>query len=99
MQTDKYSVKYGAFIKKYKNTPKIARVIIEWKDNRQQHDYLISLDDYWADDTPYQYRNTEMGVLSEEDIFYHAGNIQYCIYNRLLINILQVISQKYGRNL
>lgn len=22
-----------------------------------------------------------------------------CIYNRLLINILQVISQKYGRNL
>ena len=80
MQTDKYSVRYGAFIKKYKNTPKIARVIIEWKDNRQQHDYLISLDDYWADDTPYQYRNTEMGVLSEEDIFYHAGNIQGLYY-------------------
>lgn len=76
MQTNKYSVKYDAFIKKYENTPKVAKVVIKWKDNKQQHDYLISLDDYWADDTPYKYRNTEMGVLSEENIFYHAGNIQ-----------------------
>ena len=41
-----------------------------------QYDYLISLDDYWVNDLPYPYRKTEIGNLTEEEIFYHAGNIQ-----------------------
>ncbi|MCI7119894.1 MAG: hypothetical protein MR933_08955 [Prevotella sp.] len=55
--------------------PKVAKVVIEWKDSHQQHDYLISLDDYWVDDFSYPYRNTKVGLLTEEEIFFHARNI------------------------
>ena len=37
-----------------------------------------------------RYRTMSISTKLEEFIF--------CIYNRLLLNVLQVISQKYGRN-
>lgn len=63
--------------------PKVAEVIIEWNDDHQQNDYLISLDDYWVDDFPDSYRKTKIGSLTEEEIFYHAGSIQglYALIN------------------
>lgn len=63
--------------------PKVAKIVIEWKDDNLQHEYLISLDNYWADDSPCPYRKTEIGNLTEEEIFYHAGNIQdlYALIN------------------
>ena len=48
--------------------PKVAKVVIEWKDDYMQYDYLISLDDYWVNDLPYPYRKTEIGNLTEEEI-------------------------------
>lgn len=83
MQTTICSDKYDAFVKCYKRIPKIVEVVIEWKDNKERHNYFISLDDYWVDDFPYPYRNTEIGILTEEEIFYHAGNIQglYALIN------------------
>lgn len=76
MHTSIIQQKYDAFIKYYKSIPKVAKVVIEWKDNYQQHEYLFSLDDYWIDDLPYPYRKTKTGSLTEEEIFYHVGNIQ-----------------------
>lgn len=75
MHTTIIQQKYDAFVKKYQCLPKVVDVVIEWKDDHQQHNYFISLDDFWADDCPYPYRNTQIGRLSEEDIFYHAGSI------------------------
>ena len=75
MQTTIIQQKYDAFIKKYHSMPKVVKVVIEWKDNYQQHDYLISLDDYWGDDLCYPYRETKAGLLPEDEIFFHAGNI------------------------
>lgn len=83
MQTTNVQQKYNAFIKKFQHKPKVVKAIIEWKDENLQHDYLISLDDCWVDVLPYPYRRTEIGNLTEEEIFYHAGNIQG-LYN--LIN-------------
>ena len=40
--------------------PKVAKVVIEQKDDSQQHDYFISFDDYWVDGFPYPYRKTEI---------------------------------------
>ena len=40
-------------------------------------------------------------ILHYSDIVLTINNLHYvrtCIYNRLLLNILQLISQKYGRN-
>lgn len=68
--------KYDAFIRQYQKEPKVVKTTVEWQDDKHQHDYLISLDDYWADDFANSYRKTEIGFLNEEDIFYHAGNIQ-----------------------
>lgn len=76
MQTTIVQQKYDMFIKRRQSMPKVAKVVIEWKDDNMQHDYLISLDDYWVDDLPYPYRKTEIGNLTEEGIFYHVGNIQ-----------------------
>lgn len=76
MQTTIVQQKYDMFIKRHQSMPKVAKVVIEWKDDNMQHDYLISLDDYWVDDLPYPYRKTEIGNLTEEEIFYHADNIQ-----------------------
>ena len=56
--------------------PKVAKVVIEWKDDNMQHEYLISPDVKWGDDLPYTYRKTEIGNLTEEEIFYHVDNIQ-----------------------
>lgn len=68
--------KYDAFINSYHRKPSVVKSIIEWKDNKQQHDHFISLDDYWGDDYINPYRNTGIGPLTEENIFYHAGNLQ-----------------------
>lgn len=76
MQTTIVQQKYEMFIKRRQSMPKVAKVVIEWKDDNMQYDYLISLDDYWVNDLPYPYRKTEIGNLTEEEIFYHAGNIQ-----------------------
>jgi len=76
MQTTIIQQKYDVFIKSYQNPPKVAKVVIEWKDDKQQHNYLISLDDCWVDDCLISYRNTKIGHLKEEDIFYHTSNIQ-----------------------
>ena len=76
MQTTIVQQKYEMFIKRRQSIPKVAKVVIEWKDDNMQYDYLISLDDYWVNDLPYPYRKTEIGNLTEEEIFYHAGNIQ-----------------------
>ena len=50
MQTTIVQQKYDMFIKRHQSMPKVAKVVIEWKDDNMQHDYLISLDDYWVDD-------------------------------------------------
>lgn len=76
MQATIVQQKYDMFIKRHQSIPKVAKAVIEWKDDNLQHDYLISLDDYWVEALPYPYRKTEIGNLTEEDIFYHAGNIQ-----------------------
>ncbi len=76
MQTTIIQQKYNTFIESYQSMPTVVKVVIEWKDNKQRHDYFISLDDYWVDDFLYPYRNTEIGFLAEEDIFYHAGSFQ-----------------------
>ena len=76
MQTTIVQQKYEMFIKRRQSMPKVAKVVIEWKDDNMQYDYLISLDDYWVNDLPYPYRKTEIGNLTEEEIFYHAGNVQ-----------------------
>ena len=76
MQITAIRQKHDAFIKRCKSMPKVVEVIIEWKDNRQQHDYLISLDDCWVDGSAYPYRNTKAGLITEEDIFYHAGSMK-----------------------
>ena len=76
MQTKIVQQKYDIFIKRHQSIPKVAQVVIEWKDDNVQHNYLISLDDCWVDDLPYPYRKTEIGNLTEEEIFFHAGNIQ-----------------------
>ena len=75
MQTINIKQKYNKFIKKYQKTPTVAKAVIEWKDDKQQHEYLLSIDNIWVDELAFPYRNTEIGVLSEEDIFYHAGDI------------------------
>ena len=76
MQTTTIQQKYDAFIKRCKTMPKVVEVTIEWKDNHERHNYLISLDDCWADGSAYPYRNTKAGLLTEEDIFYHAGSMK-----------------------
>lgn len=76
MQTTNIQQKYKAFVRSYQSMPKVAKVVIEWNDNHQQHEFLISLDDYWIDEFSYPYRHTKVERLTEEDIFYHAGNIQ-----------------------
>lgn len=76
MQTKIVQQKYDIFIKRHQSIPKVAQVVIEWKDDNVQHNYLISLDDCWVDDLPYPYRKTGIGNLTEEEIFFHAGNIQ-----------------------
>ena len=76
MQTTIVQQKYDMFIKRHISMPKVAKVVIEWKDDNMQHNYLISLDGNWVDDLPYPYRKTEIGNLTEEEIFYHVVNIQ-----------------------
>ena len=66
MQTTIIQQKYDMFTKRHMSMPKVAKVVIEWKDDNMQHDYLISLDDNWVDDLPYPYRKTEIGNLTEE---------------------------------
>ena len=83
MQTAIVQQKYDEFIKRYQHKPKVVKAVIEWKDDNRRHGYLISLDDYWGDVLPYPSRKTEIGYLTEEEIFYHAGNIQglYALIN------------------
>lgn len=85
MQTTIIQQKYEEFLKRYQSIPKIAKVVIEWKDNYQRHTYFISLDGYWVDDFSYPYRNTKAGLLTEEEIFYHAGSI-YGLYELIHSN-------------
>ena len=50
------------------------------------------------DESSFNKKNKEFGF----EIRYYKGNLNknnLCIYNQLLLNNLQVISQKYGRNL
>ena len=68
MQTINIQQKYKAFVRSYQSMPKVAKVVIEWNDNHQQHEFLISLDDYWIDEFSYPYRHTKVGRLTEEDI-------------------------------
>lgn len=60
--------KYKAFVRSYQSMPKVAKVVIEWNDNHQQHEYLISLDDYWIDEFSYPYRHTKWDV-SQKKIY------------------------------
>ena len=85
MQTTIVRQKYDMFIKRHQCMPKVAKVVIEWKNDNMQYDYLVSLDDYWADDLPCPYRKTEIGNLTEEEIFYHVGNIQG-LYDLISLN-------------
>ena len=63
--------------------------------------YILLFFPIWVTAQTYKYIGIEKG-LSNRRIFNiqkDAQGYMWCICNRLLLNILQVISQKYGLNL
>lgn len=76
MNINKIKTEYKKFLSKHNGEdPKVVEVEIEWKDTKEKYTYIVSLDDLWLDEKAEQYRETEMGKLYEEDIFYHLGSI------------------------
>lgn len=68
--------KYQKFIESHKGIPpQVVLAEIEWKDTAEQNEYILSLDDVWVDDESYVFRDTDLGRLREDEIFFHLGSI------------------------
>jgi len=75
-EMDEVRQKYQKFIVRHNGLPpQVVLADVEWKDTAEQNEFIMSLDDTWGDDTPYMFRNTDLGQLREDAIFFHLGSV------------------------
>ena len=57
-------------------TPSVVEVEIQWKDTEETEECIMSLDDIYTDETDDDARETDIGILSEDDIFFHVESLE-----------------------
>lgn len=73
-----------------------AQMVKEHKSTIYTVCFMFSKD---SDEVSDLFQEVLINLWKGYDSFKNLSNISHCIYNRLLLNILYVINQKYGLNL